>query len=241
MTVVVTGGGSGIGLATCARLQAADERVVALDTDPGAAEAIGVTGVSCDVTSEAQIDAAFADVDSLSGLVCSAGVDAGGLAHELDVKTWERVLAVNLLGTHLACRAALRRFLAQGTSGAIVCVSSPTAFAAIPGGTSAYSASKGGVSALVRTLAVDYARHGIRVNAVVPGSTETPLMWASVAPGDVERVRTQVESEVPLGRLAAPEEIAEAAAWLLSPAASYVTGSHLVVDGGLLARLAVSG
>jgi 3-oxoacyl-[acyl-carrier protein] reductase len=66
-------------------------------------------------------------------------------------------------------------------------------------------------------------------------------MWASVAPGDVERVRTQVESEVPLGRLAAPEEIAEAAAWLLSPAASYVTGSHLVVDGGLLARLAVSG
>lgn len=239
MTVVVTGGGSGIGLAVC---RVAIERglaVVALDVNPGAASAAGAAAVACDVRDEAAVEAAIGAVEDLDALVCCAGVDASGLAHEIDTDTWRRILDVNLLGTHLSCRAALRSFLQRGRPGAIVCVSSPTAFAAIPGGTTAYSASKGGVSALVRTLAIDYARHGIRVNALVPGSTETPLMWANVPEAEVTAVRAALERSIPLGRLGATEEIAAACLWLCSPEASYVTGSHLVVDGGLLARLAV--
>jgi NAD(P)-dependent dehydrogenase (short-subunit alcohol dehydrogenase family) len=239
MSLVVTGGGSGIGLATCKLAVERGHRVIALDVNPAAAASIGAEAVICDVRRESDVDEAMASLDDLAGLICCAGVDAGGLAHELETATWEYVLGVNLLGTHLACRAALRSFLHRGVPGAIVCVSSPTALAAIPGGTAAYSASKGGVSALVRTLAVDYASHGIRINAVVPGSTETPLMWANVPDTELIATREALTRSIPLGRLATPEEIAVASLWLLSNEASYVTGSHLVVDGGLLARLAV--
>ena len=125
--------------------------------------------------------------------------------------------------------------------GAIVVCSSPAAFVAFAsGGTSAYSASKGGVSALVRSLAIDYAQNGIRVNAVVPGPTETPLMWAAVPTSQREEVRQQVLREVPLRRIANPSEPAAAALWLLSDEAAYVTGSHLVCDGGVLAKASIS-
>jgi len=131
--------------------------------------------------------------------------------------------------------------LAAGRGGSIVLCSSPAAFAGFAaGGASAYAASKGGVSALTRTLAVDYARYGVRVNAIVPGPTETPLMWAAVPDGGRAAMRVQIEAEVPLGRLADPEEPARAALWLLSDEASYVTGSHLVCDGGVLAKASVT-
>jgi NAD(P)-dependent dehydrogenase (short-subunit alcohol dehydrogenase family) len=131
--------------------------------------------------------------------------------------------------------------LAAGRGGSIVLCSSPAAFAGFAaGGVSAYAASKGGLSALTRTLAVDYARYGVRVNAIVPGPTETPLMWAAVADTDRAAIRTQVASEVPLGRLADPSEPARAALWLLSDEASYVTGSHLICDGGVLAKASIS-
>ena len=96
------------------------------------------------------------------------------------------------------------------------------------------------MSALVRSLAVDYARHGIRVNAVVPGATETPLMWANVSDADRASVEETVRAEVPMGRLADPEEPAQAVLWLLSGDSSYVTGSHLVCDGGILAKASIS-
>jgi len=92
----------------------------------------------------------------------------------------------------------------------------------------------------VRCMAVDYARYGIRVNAIVPGATETPLMWNNVPPEDIARMRMQVSGEIPLGRLAEPEDPAKAVAWLLSDESSYVTGSHLVCDGGLLAKASIS-
>ena len=120
-----------------------------------------------------------------------------------------------------------------------MCMSSPFALVAAKG-TAAYSASKGGVSALVRALAVDYASHGVRVNAVLPGPTETDLMWASVPDDEVPEVREAVKREVPLARLADPEEPARAALWLLSDAASYVTGSQLACDGGVLAKASIS-
>ena len=125
--------------------------------------------------------------------------------------------------------------------GSIVLCSSPAAFAGFAAGAaSAYTASKGGVSSLVRSLAVDYARHGIRVNAVVPGPTETPLMWANVTDAERAAVEETIRDEVPLGRLADPDEPAQAVLWLLSGDSSYVTGSHLVCDGGVLAKASVS-
>jgi NAD(P)-dependent dehydrogenase (short-subunit alcohol dehydrogenase family) len=159
------------------------------------------------------------------------------MAHE----DWRTILAINLDGVYLACKHAIWDMLAAGKGGSIVLVSSPAAFVSFAaGGASAYSASKGGVSALVRCLAVDYARNGIRVNAVVPGPTETPLMWANVAAEKKDAVRQRICAEVPMGRLADPSEIATAIAWLLSDESSYVTGSHLVCDGGVLAKGSIS-
>jgi len=148
---------------------------------------------------------------------------------------------VNLRGTFLTCKHVLGALLRSGRGGALVCTSSPTSFVAqAAGGVPAYSASKGGVSALVRCLAIDYAPYGIRVNAIVPGATETPLMWDNVSPDEVRRLRATIGDEVPLGRLADAEEPARAAVWLLSDDASYVTGSHLVCDGGILAKASIS-
>jgi NAD(P)-dependent dehydrogenase (short-subunit alcohol dehydrogenase family) len=141
----------------------------------------------------------------------------------------------------LTCKHALRAMLGAGRGGSIVCTSSPAASVALAaGGTGAYSASKGGVSALVRCLAIDYAGHGVRVNAVVPGATETPLMWVNVPEDEREQMREQINDEVPLGRLADPAEIGQAVVWLLSDASTYVTGSHLVCDGGILAKGSIS-
>ncbi len=129
----------------------------------------------------------------------------------------------------------------SGIAGSIVCTSSPTGLVALSaGGAGAYSASKAGIAALVRCMAVDYARYGIRVNSIVPGATETPLMWNNVAPENIARMREQVGNEVPLGRLARPEEPAQGVAWLLSDESSYVTGSNLICDGGILAKASIS-
>lgn len=202
-----------------------------------------VVPLACDVRDEHQLRAAFAaavdELGSLGGVVTSAGIDRGGPLHELEAADWDELLAVNLRGTFLTCREALRRMLPAG-AGAIVCISSPFAVVGCPGGTGAYSASKGGVSALVRALAVEYGPRGIRVNAVLPGPTETDLMWANVDPVDVPQARATVGREVPLQRLAAPQEPARAALWLLSDAAGYVTGAHLACDGGVLAKASVS-
>lgn len=199
-------------------------------------------GLTCDVSDEEQLDAAFAaaehDLGPLTGVVASAGIDRGGQLHEMPSSKWDEVISVNLRGTFLTCRAALRGMLERG--GSIVCVSSPFAFVAPPGGAGAYAASKGGISALVRSLAVDYGRHGVRVNAVLPGPTETALMWASLSPDRIDEVRSVIRNEVPLGRLADPEEPARAVAWLLSDDASYVTGAQLACDGGVLAKASVS-
>ena len=127
----------------------------------------------------------------------------------------------------------------HGAGGSIVCASSPFAEVCAPGGASAYSASKGAISSLVRSLALDYAPHSIRVNAIVPGATETALMWAGVPEVDVPAARERTSEQLALGRLAEPAEIAAGIAWLLSDQASYVTGSHLVIDGGLLARASI--
>lgn len=253
--IVVTGGGSGIGRAVA--LLAADRGacVGVLDRDGNAARSTAAeartrlstnaVGIACDVTSEQQVAEAFAgcreELGAPHGLFTAAGIDVGGFAHELSLDTWQRVVATNLTGTFLAARAAIQAMLESGLGGSLVFCSSPAASVGLAAGAAcAYSASKGGVSALVRSLAVDYARSGIRVNAVVPGPTETPLMWANVGEAEVDRVRDTICAEVPLGRLADPEEPARAVLWLLSAESGYVTGSHLVCDGGILAKAPIS-
>lgn len=250
--VLVTGAAAGIGLAIAKLVAEAACPVALLDLDPDVlrvADEIGnrtgttVVGCVCDVSDERQVvdtfEAAATALGNPRGLVTAAGVDRSTPFHELKRADWDAVLGVNLGGTFLACRTALRYMLESG-GGSIVCVSSPFARVAPEGGAAAYCASKGAVCALVRALAVDYARHGIRVNALLPGPTDTKLMWANVPPDQVPEMQAAIEREVPLGRIAEPVEPGRAAVWLLSDSASYVTGSELACDAGVLAKASVS-
>jgi NAD(P)-dependent dehydrogenase (short-subunit alcohol dehydrogenase family) len=247
--LIITGGAQGIGFAVASRAVAAGVAVALLDSDKreldrAVTELEGehTLAVACDVSNERSINDAFAKVvgewGPPGGVVASAGIERIGRIDEIDAELWDEVIRVNLRGVFLTCRAALWAMVPAG-AGSIVCVSSPSSRVAIPGA-GAYGASKAGVSALVRVLALDHARDGVRVNAIIPGATETRLMWGNVAPGDQDQVRAQLAQQIPAGRLAEPSEPAEAILWLLSEAASYVTGAELVCDGGLLARASIS-
>lgn len=254
-TIVVTGGADGIGRAVVLLCAARGDNIAILDKCAEAAKATAeeamrrgaksALGLLSDVTQEEQIEKAFEVIwerlGAPYGLFTSAAIDLGGLVHELPAAMWRQILDTNLNGTFLACKHALRRMRQAEAPGSIVCASSPTGFVALAaGGASAYSATKGAVSSLVRCMAIDYARYGIRVNAVVPGATETRLMWSNVPSEEISHIRRVLSKEIPLGRLAQPEEPAKAVAWLLSEESSYVTGSHLVCDGGILAKASIS-
>jgi NAD(P)-dependent dehydrogenase (short-subunit alcohol dehydrogenase family) len=253
--VIVTGGGSGIGRAVALLCAERGARVAVLDLRNDEAEhtaeealrrgARRAISVQCDVGIESEVESALVrcrhELGGPSGIFANAGVELNGPAHEMTYETWNRVITTNLTGIFLTCKYALRAMVENGEGGAIVCTSSPAAFVGFAGGGNGpYAASKGGVSALVRALALDYAPYGVRINAVVPGATDTPMMWAGFPAAEREAARRGVEekakNEIPLGRLARPEEPARAVLWLLSDESSYVTGSHLVCDGGILAK-----
>lgn len=255
--VLVTGAGSGIGAAVVLGAARQGDGIAAVDLDPASVEHVAsqarhagardVLALETDVASEQEVDMAFAQCRERLGVptavLANAGIEVNGAAHEFALPSWTRTLDVNLTGAFLVARRAIAEMLAVGVRGSIVCTSSPAAFVGFAGGgNAAYAASKGGISAMVRSLALDYASAGIRVNCVVPGATDTPMLTAAVSPAERDRLRDRIAAlareQVPLGRLGTPEEVAGAVLWLFSDAASYVTGSHLVIDGGLLAKSA---
>ena len=235
MTAValVTGAASGIGRACVERLLRDGAAVAAVDRDAEGMEDLGALALTADVTdAEAVAEAvarAEAELGTLDAVVNVAGItgsQAAAECHVTPIDEWRRVIDVNLTGTFVVCRAALPGMLERGT-GCIVNVASAAGLVAFPG-RCAYSASKGGVVQLTRSLAADYAARGIRANAVCPGMVETPMtQWRL----DDPELRAAVLAKIPAGRVASASEVAQAVALLAGPELPYMNGAMLVLDG----------
>ena len=231
---IVTGAGSGIGRATSLRLQEDGMTVIALDVDVESAAEVSPNALALDVSDAEQVSDVMAEV--LSGwpridvLVNNAGITGSAqatTAHETPVEEFDSVMAVNVRGPFLCSRAVLPPMIEAG-GGHIITIASAAGIVAFPG-RCAYTTSKGAALQLARSLAVDYGRLGIRSNAVCPGMVETPMTrWRLDQPD----LRDQMESMIPMGRVADPEEIADVVSVLASGRMAYANGAALVVDGG---------
>ena len=245
---VVTGGASGIGRATARRLAAEGARVGIADVDEAGGERVAAgireagtdaffrrTDVRSLADLEAVLDEAIERHGRLDVLVNNAAVAVPGSAGEMAEDDWARTLDVNLTGVWRGMRAAIPRMLAQG-GGSIVNLSSVQAHVGFLGW-SGYAASKGGIDALTRQAAVEYARAGIRVNAIVPGTIMTEMNEAIMAEADDgDAVMAGWLAMHPIGRVGQPEEVAAAIVFLASDEASFITGELLRVDGGLVVK-----
>ena len=237
---VVTGGGSGIGWATCARLRRDGFKLAVLDLNGDmAAQAAGEgLGLAVDVSDPEEVADAFATVEERLGpvdlLVNNAGITGSAMAtrlHETPLSDWDRVMAVNVRALYLCSRQALGSMVPR-RGGHIITVASVAAIKPFPG-RAAYSVSKGAALMLAKSIAVDYAADGIRSNAVCPGMTETPMTaWRL----DQPEMRAAIEALIPMGRVAQPDAIADAISLLASDRLSYMTGHGMVVDGGWAVR-----
>jgi NAD(P)-dependent dehydrogenase (short-subunit alcohol dehydrogenase family) len=237
LVAVVTGGASGIGAAIAERLRNAGARVAVFDLRPDAAEhadlAVAVD-VADDASVRAGIDRVAAELGGIDIVVNNAGIGAQGTIEANTDDEWLRVLDVNVVGMVRVARAALPH-LRRSSAAAIVNTSSIAATAGLPE-RAAYSASKGAVAALTRAMAADHLREGIRVNAVNPGTADTPWVERLLATAaDPAAERTALEARQPHGRLVSADEVADAVAYLASPAAGSTTGVALAVDGGMQA------
>lgn len=239
-SAVITGGASGIGLATARRFAAEGAHVVIADLDPTAgqraADEVDGLFVKVDVTSEEEVKNLYAVTNETYGSVDisfnNAGISPADDASIIDtgIDAWRRVQEVNLTSVFYCCKYALPYMQAQG-KGAIINTAS---FVAVMGAATSqisYSASKGGVLSMSRELGVQFAREGIRVNALCPGPVNTPLLKELFAKDPEKAARRLVH--VPLGRFAEPEELAAAVAFLASDDASFITASTFLVDGGI--------
>ncbi|MGN9776779.1 3-oxoacyl-ACP reductase [Micromonospora sp. H33] len=237
---VVTGAGSGIGLATVRRFAAEGARVVCVDIDPEAgeraADEVGGEFVVADVADETAVRDLFDGVVARHGRVDVAFNNAGisppddDSILETGLDAWERVLRVNTTSVYLCCKYVIPHMRRQG-KGSIINTASFVALMGAATSQIAYTASKGGVLAMTRELGVQFAREGIRVNALCPGPIATPLLLELFA-ADPERAARRLV-HVPMGRFGKPEEIAAAVAFLASDDASFMTAAQFVVDGGI--------
>jgi NAD(P)-dependent dehydrogenase (short-subunit alcohol dehydrogenase family) len=234
---VVTGGGSGIGRAVTLRLARDGRRVLTADLDSAAAASTAAQAGAnasaaqvdvCDETSVRDLIEAARGLGTIEGLVNVAGIGSTTNAPDTPLERWERVMAVNATGTFLCCKHTIPHLREQG-GGVIVNIASIAGLVGIRN-RAAYCASKGAVVALTRAMALDHAREGIRINAVCPGTVDTP--WVKRLIDDAGETLEGLAARQPMGRLGTADEVAGAVAWLLGPDAAFATGSALVLDGG---------
>jgi NAD(P)-dependent dehydrogenase (short-subunit alcohol dehydrogenase family) len=196
-------------------------------------------GVAVDVTDpgqvQAMVDTAKREFGGVDVLMTAAGVLGFGDAVQTDLDTWHRVIGVNLTGTFLCARAAIPAMIERG-GGSIITLSSSTGHHDASPGNVAYISSKGGVTMLTKAMGIDHVKDGVRVNGIAPGPTRTPMLESVMTPGELQAFG----EAMPIGRLAAPEELAAAAAFLASDDASYVTGAIFPVDGGQTAKVGMT-
>jgi NAD(P)-dependent dehydrogenase (short-subunit alcohol dehydrogenase family) len=237
---VITGAGSGIGRATARRFASEGAVVVAVDLNPDAAKAtadeVGGDAVTCDVADESQVRDLFDAVVARHGRLDIAFNNAGISPPEDDsilttgIEAWERVMAVNATSVYYCCKYAIPHMRRQG-KGSIINTASFVALLGAATSQIAYTASKGAVLSMTRELGVQFAREGIRVNALCPGPIATPLLMELFAKDPERAARRLVH--VPMGRFGEPAEIAAAVAFLASDDASFMTANTFVVDGGI--------
>jgi NAD(P)-dependent dehydrogenase (short-subunit alcohol dehydrogenase family) len=244
---LITGAGSGIGRATAkifaregAKLLIADivedagNETLGIIKDSGASAIFMKVDVSQENAAEAMVAKVVETYGRLDCAFNNAGIEGeGAVTHKCTTANWNRVIAINLTGVWLCMKAEIDQMLKQGGGGAVVNTSSMAGLVGSAGGP-AYVAAKHGVAGLTKTAALEYGRHGIRVNAVCPGPIRTPMMQR-IMRGSTEAEQRFIRSE-PLKRFGEPSEIGEAVAWLCSDQASYVTGLPMPVDGGAFAQ-----
>jgi len=242
---LITGGASGIGRATAelfaqegARVAVADySKEGGQDTVKAIQEAGGdAMFTPVDVSDSAQVarlvDAVLQAYGRIDILFNGAGILYYGTVLDTDEQAWNRVLSINLTGTYLCCRAVLPHMIRQG-GGSIINVASTVGAHDACANAVAYVTSKGGVTLFTKAIAIDHAKQGVRVNALVPGATDTPMIRNAIAPEALEALA----ASHPIGRLGRPEELAKAVLFLASDDASFVTGTAMYVDGGQTAKI----
>ncbi len=238
LSAIITGAAGGIGAAIAARFEAEGARVVGIDLR-SPSDATGLNFVQCDVSVPAEVERAMTDALAMLGgrldVLVAAAALTGGRARFPDVTDdeWQSYVAVNLGGTFFACRVAAKTMIAAGRGGSIITLGSVNSVAAETAA-AAYVTSKGGVAMLTKAMAVDLAGHKIRANMIAPGPVEVPRNAALFQTAPLQR---GFAAFVPMGVPGQPEDIANAAVFLAESASRMITGTTLVVDGGLLAHI----